>query len=73
MARLNPDGSLDTIFNPGIGADGPVYAMNWNDYIRRLRIGGGFTTYQGVSRPGIAQIKASRGSIEPVLLLLPMN
>jgi len=73
VARLNPDGSLDTIFNPGTGADGPVYALSWNDYIRRLRIGGGFTTYQGVPRPGIAQIKASRGSIEPFLLLLPMN
>ena len=27
IARLNPDGSLDTTFNPGAGADNAVYAV----------------------------------------------
>ncbi len=27
IARLNVNGSLDTTFNPGLGADGPVYAV----------------------------------------------
>jgi len=73
VARLNPNGSLDTSFNPGVGANGPVYAFNWNDYIRRVRIGGAFTKYQDVSRPGIAQVFASRDSITPLLLMLLMN
>ena len=73
VARINTDGSLDTSFNPGVGANGPVYAFIWNDYIRRLGIGGGFTTYQGVSRPGIAAVLAGGSSITPLLFLLLMN
>ena len=73
VARMNPDGSLDNSFNPGTGANGPVYTIQYNDYIRRARIGGAFTTYNGVSRPGIAQIFASGGSINSVLFLLLMN
>jgi uncharacterized delta-60 repeat protein len=73
VARLNPNGSVDTTFDPGIGADGPVYDFDWNNYIHRVRLAGGFTTYQGVSRPGIAQIFASAGSIEATMYLLFFN
>lgn len=70
VARLNPNGSVDTTFNPGTGADGPVYDMDWDDYFGRVKIVGAFTSYQGVSRPGIAQLFASAGSFDPALLLL---
>ena len=74
LARLNPDGSLDNSFNPSTGGpNGAVYAIAYNDYIRKARIGGAFTTYNGVSRPHIAQIFASSGSINSVLFLLLMN
>jgi uncharacterized delta-60 repeat protein len=74
LARLNPDGSLDNSFNPSTGGpDGAVYAIAYNDYIREARIGGAFTTYNGVSRPRIAQIFAGGGSIDSVLFLLLMN
>lgn len=70
LARINPDGSLDNSFNPVTGANGPVHAIAYNNYIRRARIGGAFTTYNNVSRPGIAQIFASAGSFDPGLFLL---
>ncbi|MDO9533507.1 MAG: delta-60 repeat domain-containing protein [Deltaproteobacteria bacterium] len=70
VARLNPNGSVDTTFDPKAGANGPVYAFDWNNYIRRVRIVGGFTIYQNVSRPRIAQLFASAGSFAPGLLLL---
>ncbi len=55
LARLNPNGSLDTGFNPGSGANGPVYMFSyWGQ--NQSMIGGGFTTYNGTSRPGIARI-----------------
>ena len=53
LARLNVQGSLDTDFNPGIGANGPVYLSSYWGQIKSL-IAGGFTTYDGTSRPGIA-------------------
>jgi uncharacterized delta-60 repeat protein len=73
VARLNADGSLDPSFDPGIGVDGPVYAINWNSWIGEARIGGSFTHYNGTSRPGLAQIFAgpiSRPNPAPYLLLL---
>ena len=70
IARLNANGSLDTSFNPGTGANGAVYAIADNDYIRKARIGGAFTTYNGVSRPGIAQIVTGGGSSTPGTLSL---
>jgi uncharacterized delta-60 repeat protein len=73
IARINPDGSLDNSFDPGIGADGPVYAIAWNSHIRKARIGGAFSSYQGVSRPRIAQIFASAPSFDPGVFLLLMN
>ena len=73
MARINPNGSVDASFDSGTKADGPVYAIEWSDYIRKVRIGGAFTSYQGVSRPGIAQLFAGGSSFNPSLILLLMN
>lgn len=68
IALLNADGGVDPSFEPGIGFDG-----QW-DYIMvesiavqedgRIITGGGFTTYDGVSRPGIARLNPD-GSLDP--------
>jgi uncharacterized delta-60 repeat protein len=73
LACINPDGFLDNGFNPVPGANGPVYAIAYNEYICEARIGGAFTTFNNVSRPRIAQIFANPCSFNPGLLLLLDN
>ncbi|MGH7951654.1 MAG: Calx-beta domain-containing protein, partial [Limisphaerales bacterium] len=58
LARLMADGSLDTSFNPGAGADSPVYAMA-ETFIggeRKIYVGGAFGNINSVSSPGIARL-----------------
>lgn len=58
IARLNEDGSLDQSFNPGSGANGPVYALA----LQRdggIMIGGDFTSIDGIPRNRIARLTAS--------------
>jgi uncharacterized delta-60 repeat protein len=55
IARLNADGSLDGSFNPGSGADGVVRAIALQADGKML-IGGDFTTFNGVPRPGVARL-----------------
>ena len=55
IARLNNDGSLDTLFDPLSGPDGHVSAIAIQAD-NKILIGGGFTTYAGVPRQGIARI-----------------
>jgi uncharacterized delta-60 repeat protein len=54
IARLNADGTLDTAFNPGTGADSAVSIIV--DAGAGVYIGGSFTSYNGTSRPGIAKL-----------------
>lgn len=59
IARLNDNGSLDSLFNPGSGANGPIYALEETfaaDGSRRLVAGGSFVTYNGTPRNRIARI-----------------
>ncbi len=60
IARLNLDGSLDGSFNPGSGADNPVYALAETfagpGLPRKILIGGSFATVNGFPRAGIAQL-----------------
>lgn len=59
VARLNYDGSLDTGFNPGSGAGGAVYAVAETfDFTspRKLLVGGAFSTFNGVSSPGLVRL-----------------
>ncbi|HEX8548713.1 MAG TPA: T9SS type A sorting domain-containing protein, partial [Cytophagaceae bacterium] len=62
LARLNNDGSLDTSFDPGIGAN------NWINSIAlesdgKIIIAGSFTSYNGTPRNNIAKLSAD-GSLD---------
>ena len=54
VARLNADGSLDTTFDPGTGANGTVHGLVLLSS-GQLVIGGTFTSYAGVARSYIAR------------------
>ena len=62
IARLNPDGTLDTTFDPGTGADVTVWRILHQDD-DKLIIVGNFTEYDGVSRNRIARLN-SDGSLD---------
>jgi len=63
IARLNPDGSLDTSFNPnGTGANGNVYSTTLQSD-SKIMIGGLFTIYNGTSRYYIARLNTD-GSLD---------
>ncbi len=55
IARLNADGSLDTSFYPGMGADYAVYVTAFqND--GKILIGGGFNNYNGIPRNNLVRV-----------------
>jgi uncharacterized delta-60 repeat protein len=58
IARLMTDGSLDTSFNPGPGADGPVYALaeTFVNGVREIYVGGSFSTISGGTSPNFARL-----------------
>ncbi len=57
IARTNTDGSLDTSFDPGTGANSTVYAIAIQAD-GKILIGGNFTSYNSTSRGGIARLNA---------------
>lgn len=62
IARLNADGSLDTSFNPGTGANHFIYtSVIQSD--GKIIVGGDFTKYNGISRNRIARLNAD-GSLD---------
>ncbi len=61
IARLNPDGSLDTSFNPGSGTNISINSIALQPD-GKILIGGGFTQYNGTPRNGIARLNSSGGS-----------
>lgn len=63
LARLNTDGTLDASFTSLPGANGGVHAIALQADGKVL-IGGGFLTYAGVGRRGIARLNAD-GSLDP--------
>jgi len=62
VARINSNGSLDTSFDPGTGANDYVYSVVLQPD-GKILIGGSFTSYNGVSRNGIARLN-SNGSLD---------
>ena len=65
IARLNADGSLDTSFDPGQGADNTVLAIAVDDR-GKIFIGGSFTQYNGLPRAHIARINGDLLLFNPV-------
>ncbi|PWU12314.1 MAG: hypothetical protein C5B50_21720 [Verrucomicrobia bacterium] len=63
IARINPDGSLDASFNPGIGPNGPIYdfAIQGDG---KIVIGGQFSTVDTTNRSCIARLNAD-GTFDP--------
>ncbi len=57
IARLNPDGSLDTSFAAGTGFDRTVNAIAI-DANGRLVVGGGFANFAGTARKCVARLSA---------------
>ncbi len=62
LARLNSDGSLDTSFDPGAGADSTIQTLAIQSD-GKIVIGGDFTTYNGTTRNRIARVNAD-GSLD---------
>jgi uncharacterized delta-60 repeat protein len=58
IARLMTDGSLDTSFNPGLGADNVVNALaeTFVGGVRKIYVGGAFGVISGSSSPGFARL-----------------
>ncbi len=65
LARLLGDGSLDTSFNPGPGADNTVYAAaeTFMGGSRQLLVGGSFLNYNSTAHAGLVRLNAD-GSID---------
>ncbi len=63
MARLNPDGSLDTSFDPGSGIDDGLVQFIAPQAGGKILIGGRFTSYNGTARNRIARLNAD-GSLD---------
>ncbi len=62
IARLNSDGSLDTVFDPGSGANGTINSLILQ-LDGKVLIGGNFTNYNGTVRNRIARLNAD-GSLD---------
>lgn len=62
IVRLNNNGSLDTTFNPGTGANEWVFEMALQKD-GKILLGGNFTTYNGIPRNRIARLN-SDGSLD---------
>lgn len=62
IARLNADGSLDTTFDPGAGANAPVHAV-YAEQDGKVLFGGYFSAYAGVGRLYVARAHAD-GSLD---------
>ncbi len=58
IARLNTNGSLDTSFNPGTGANGFITSISLQED-GKILIGGSFALYNGVARNNIARLNAN--------------
>ncbi len=60
ITRLNFDGSLDSRFSPGSGANNPVFAVaeTFVGGRRKILLGGGFTRLNGVVVNGIGRLNA---------------
>ena len=64
IARLEPvEGHFDTGFDPGLGADGTIFALALDDQ-GRILAGGAFTNFDRVPMAGIARL-SPQGRLDP--------
>ena len=69
FARLMTDGSDDTSFNPGAGADSVVNAMaedfgaSGTNMVRKIYVGGSFSSIENDPTPGLARLN-NDGSVD---------
>ena len=63
IARLNANGSLDGSFNPGTGRMAMGLLSSPLQPDGKVLVGGGFTTFDGTNRNGIARLNAN-GSLD---------
>lgn len=68
VARLNADGTLDTSFDPGTGANGTAINALARDSAGNIYVGGSFTTFNGAPRLRVAKLSSS-GALDPVFNL----
>lgn len=66
IARLTADGVLDLTFDPGSGADNPVYALALQPDGKVLA-GGAFSRFAGFTRPGIVRLNTN-GTVDLTFL-----
>jgi len=65
IARLNANGTLDSNFTPGVGANGDVLTISLQTDTRIL-LGGNFTTCSGVTRNRITRLNPD-GTVDPTI------
>jgi uncharacterized delta-60 repeat protein len=58
IARLNYDGMLDSSFNPGSGADNPIYAVAQSPVDAKIYVGGAFGRLDGAIYNSIGRLNA---------------
>ncbi len=58
IARLSVNGAVDATFNPGAGADNPIYGITLQDDNRILAVGD-FATFNGISRRHIVRLNTN--------------
>ncbi|VXB96707.1 conserved exported hypothetical protein [Flavobacterium sp. 9AF] len=62
ITRLNPNGTIDSSFNSGTGANGPIYSVT-SQQDGKILIGGEFSNYNGTTVYGIARLNTN-GTID---------
>lgn len=65
IARLNSNGTVDTTFTPGVGANGDVLTISLQSDTRIL-LGGNFTTCNGVTRNRVTRLNPD-GTVDPTI------
>ena len=63
IARLTPDGSVDPVFNPGVGANGAVTCIAIQED-QKIVLGGDFTQANGVTRNRLTRLNPD-GTVDP--------
>ena len=74
IARVNTDGSLDTSFGPGAGADNSVFSIaeTFAGATRQIYVGGAFTLFNGSSTPGLVRLN-DNGTVDTSFLSTGVN